>query len=206
MKKIKNILGATINNIIVAFIFIVIICVTIRFTIGDELMQAIALINLVSVSDKNNNTENEAIKIDLENKNLTHYPAWGEKYGTLSIDSINVKLGLYYGDSLSILRKGVGQSVSYFPGEGGSILYMGHNSKKVFRRFSELQIGDEIKVTTTYGEYNYKIYDMQLIKETDLDKVPIQRDEEILMVYTCYPFNNVGYATQRYVVYAKLEK
>lgn len=51
MKKIKNILGATINNIIVAFIFIVIICVTIRFTIGDELMQAIALINLVSVSD-----------------------------------------------------------------------------------------------------------------------------------------------------------
>ena len=77
---------------------------------------------------------------------------------------------------------------------------------KKFRRFSELQIGDEIKVTTTYGEYNYKIYDMQLIKETDLDKVPIQRDEEILMVYTCYPFNNVGYATQRYVVYAKLEK
>ena len=83
---------------------------------------------------------------------------------------------------------------------------MGHNSKKVFRRFSELQIGDEIKVTTTYGEYNYKIYDMQLINETELEKVPIQKDEEILMVYTCYPFNNVGYATQRYVVYAKLEK
>ena len=206
MKKIKNILGATINNIIVAFIFIVIICVAIRLSIGDQLMQAIALINLVSVSDKNNNTENEAIKIDLENKNLTHYPAWGEKYGTLSIDSINVKLGLYYGDSLSILRKGVGQSVSYFPGEGGSILYMGHNSKKVFRRFSELQIGDEIKVTTTYGEYNYKIYDMQLIKETDVDKLPIQKDKEILMIYTCYPFNNIGYATQRYVVYAKLEK
>ena len=118
MKKIKNILGATINNIIVAFIFIVIICVTIRFTIGDELMQAIALINLVSVSDKNNNTENEAIKIDLENKNLTHYPAWGEKYGTLSIDSINVKLGLYYGDSLSILRKGVGQILT----NGGRVM------------------------------------------------------------------------------------
>ena len=30
-----------------------------------------------------------------------------------------------------------------------------------------------------------------------------EKDEEILMCYTCYPFNNIGYATQRYVVYAK---
>ena len=76
----------------------------------------------------------------------------------------------------------------------------------MFRRFSELQIGDKIKVTTSYGEYNYKIYDMKLIKETEVDKLPIQKDKEILMVYTCYPFNNVGYATQRYVVNANLEK
>ena len=61
---------------------------------------------------------------------------------------------------------------------------MGHNSKKVFRRFSELQIGDEIKITTSYGEYTYKIYDMELINETDVDKLPIQRDKEILMIYT----------------------
>lgn len=148
MKKIKNILGATINNIIVAFIFIVIICVTIRFTIGDELMQAIALINLVSVSDKNNNTENEAIKIDLENKNLTHYPVWGEKYGTLSIDSINVKLGLYYGDS-SILRKGVGQSVSYFPGEGGSIICMAHDTGGFLKYLYTVNVGDKIKIKLT---------------------------------------------------------
>ena len=141
MKKIKNILGATINNIIVAFIFIVIICVAIRLSIGDQLMQAIALINLVSVSDKNNNTENEAIKIDLENKNLTHYPAWGEKYGTLSIDSINVKLGLYYGDSLSILRKGVGQSVSYFPGEGGSIICMAHDTGGFLKYLYTVNVG-----------------------------------------------------------------
>ena len=47
---------------------------------------------------------------------------------------------------------------------------------------------------------------MKLIKETEVDKLPIQKDKEILMVYTCYPFNNIGYATQRYVVYAELEK
>ena len=138
---------------------------------------------------------------------IKNYPEYGTQYATIEIDKIGVNLPVYYGDTLEILKKGVGHSSgSYFPGEGGSIVYMGHNSKKMFRRFSELQKGNEIKVTTSYGEYVYKIYDMQLIKETELDKLPIQRDKEILMVYTCYPFNNVGYATQRYVVYAELEK
>ena len=189
MKKIKNILGATINNIIVAFIFIVIICVAIRLSIGDQLMQAIALINLVSVSDKNNNTENEAIKIDLENKNLTHYPAWGEKYGTLSIDSINVKLGLYYGDSLSILRKGVGQSVSYFPGEGGSIICMAHDTGGFLKYLYTVNVG---------------IYETKIVDQSDTSAVYLQEDEEILMLYTCYPSNSIGHATHRFVTYSKL--
>ena len=83
---------------------------------------------------------------------------------------------------------------------------MGHNYKKMLRRLGEVQKGNLIKITTTYGEYTYKVYDMQLIKETELDKLPVQREKEILKLYTCYPFNNIGYATQRYVVYAELEK
>ena len=83
---------------------------------------------------------------------------------------------------------------------------MGHNSKKIFRRFSELQLGNEITVKTNYGEYKYKIYDMQLVYETETYKLPIQKEKEILMIYTCYPFNNIGYTTQRYVVYAELQK
>ena len=83
---------------------------------------------------------------------------------------------------------------------------MGHNSEKVFRRFSELQKGNEIIIKTSYGEFKYKIYDMQLIQETEVEKIPIQKEKEILMIYTCYPFRNIGYTTQRYVVYAELEK
>jgi sortase A len=45
---------------------------------------------------------------------------------------------------------------------------------------------------------------MQIVEETETDKLPIQKDEEKLMIYTCYPFNNIGYTTQRYVVYANL--
>ena len=46
---------------------------------------------------------------------------------------------------------------------------------------------------------------MKIINETDVDQIPIQDEKEILMIYTCYPLNNIGYATQRYVVYSELE-
>ncbi len=204
--KLVQTVKATINCIIVALLITGLLIFGIKLFLGQEIETIFLLANKVSINIDENKEPVETI-ISEENNKIQNYPEYGTKYGTIEIDKIDVNLPVYFGDTLEILKKGVGHSSgSYFPGEGGSIVYMGHNSKKMFRRFSELQIGDEIKVTTTYGEYNYRIYDMQLIKETELDKLPIQKDKEILMVYTCYPFNNIGYATQRYVVYAELEK
>ena len=203
--KFMQALKATIMSIIVALLITGLLVLGIYLFLGQEIGDIFSLVNKVSITDTKK--EQGETKLSANKKVLENYPEYGTKYATLEIDKINVNLPVYYGDTLDVLKKGVGHSSgSYFPGEGGSIIYMGHNSKKMFRRFSELQKGDIIKVTTTYGEYNYKIYDMQLIKETEIDKLPIQKDKEILMVYTCYPFNNIGYATQRYVVYAELEK
>ncbi len=205
-KRIIQASKATISVIIVALLLVGIIFFATYLFFGQEIDTAVLLLNTVSVN-LNENKEQVPTILNEEKQTLENYPEYGTQYATIEIPRINANLPVYFGDTLEILKKGVGHSSgSYFPGEGGSIVYMGHNSKKVFRRFSELQIGDPIKVTTTYGEFNYKIYDMQLIKETELEKVPIQREEEILMVYTCYPFNNIGYADHRFVVYAKLEK
>ena len=202
---VRNAIKATIIQLIVALFITAILIGLGYFLFGARVEETMSLISKVSIGVSNGKEAVETV-VD-ENNKIKNYPEYGTKYATIKIPKIDVNLPVYYGDSLDILKKGVGHSSgSYFPGEGGSIIYMGHNSKKMFRRFSELQIGNEIKVTTSYGEYVYKIYDMQLIKETEVDKLPIQRDKEILMVYTCYPFNNVGYATQRYVVYAELEK
>lgn len=203
--KLGQTVKATISSIIVALIITGLLILVINLFFGQEIGEIFSLVNKVSITIDENKTQ-EATTIGEQNK-LKNYPEYGTKYATIEIEKIDASLPVYFGDTLEILKKGVGHSSgSYFPGEGGSIVYMGHNSKNVFRRFSELQIGNEIKVTTTYGEYTYKIYDMKLIKETDLDELPIQNDKEILMVYTCYPFNNIGYTTQRYVVYAELEK
>lgn len=199
----KNVVKATIIDVIVALLILILIIFAIYMFLGQTIEENILLVNQVAVKVEKT-AEKEAMKMNEENR-LENYPEYGTQYATIEIPRIDVNLPVYYGDTLQILKNGVGHSSgSYFPGEGGSIIYMGHNSKKVFRRFSELEIGDQIKVTTNYGEFNYKIYDMQLVKETETDKLPIQKEKEILMVYTCYPFNNIGYATQRYVVYAEL--
>ena len=194
---------ATIIELIVAFFITVILLGVGKILFGAKIEETMSLISKVSIGVNN---QNEEIKTVIEDKKIKNYPEYGTQYATIKIPKIDVELPVYYGDTLDILKKGVGHSSgSYFPGEGGSIIYMGHNSKKMFRRFSELQKGNEIEVTTSYGDFKYKIYDMQLIKETEVDKLPIQEDTEIVMIYTCYPFNNIGYATQRYVVYAELE-
>ncbi len=200
----KKMLKATINYIIVALLIILAIIISIYMFLGQTIEESIQLINQVAIKIENTSEQGE-IKLNAEKNRLENYPEYGTEYATIEIPKIDVSLPVYYGDTLEILKKGVGHSSgSYFPGEGGSIIYMGHNSKKMFRRFSELQIGNEIKVTTDYGEFTYKIYDMQLINENDTEKLPVQDEKEILMVYTCYPFNNIGYTTQRYVVYAEL--
>lgn len=204
--KLMQSVKATISSIIVALLITGLLLFGVKLFFGREIGDFFMLANKVTVA-KYEKEESKATSINEEKKVLINYPEYGTQYATIEIDSIDVNLPVYFGDTLEVLKKGVGHSSgSYFPGEGGSIIYMGHNSKKMFRRFSELKVGEEIKVTTSYGEYTYKIYDMKLINENELDELPIQKDKEILMVYTCYPFNNVGYATQRYVVYAELEK
>ena len=193
---------ATIKKIIVAFLIVITFFGLINIFLGRQINLNISLINKMAI-DKSAKKE-EIMAIDTNTNKIQNYPEYGTQYATIEIPKIDVNLPVYFGSTLDVLKNGVGHdSASYFPGEGGTIIYMGHNSKNAFRRFSELKKGDEITVKTSYGNFTYKIYDMKLINEKDLDALPIQKDEEILMCYTCYPFNNIGYATQRYVVYAK---
>lgn len=214
-KKIINVLRTTISDIIVVLLFLLIVINIVNIFVENKISDIFSIIDMIAIKSEeekvNVNIEEiankEEIKIDEEKKRLTKYPTLGEKYGQVKIESIGVDLPLYFGDSLEILKNGIGHSTwSYFPGEGGSILCMGHNYKTMLRNFSKLELGDIINVNTYYGEYNYKIYDMKIVEETDMSASPIQDEKEIFMIYTCYPFNNVGYATQRYMVYAELQQ
>ena len=203
-KSKNSILKATITNIIVAFIYVAIIAGTLAIPFSSKISTAISLINMISV--ETNKQILSDVKIDLEHNKLESYPEYGERYATIKIDALDIELPLYFGDKLSILRYGVGQSSGgYFPGEGGSIICMGHNTSGFLRKLPEIEIGTKIEINAVYGDYTYTVYDTKVVPQTQLDAVPVQKEQEILMLYTCYPVNSIGHAKNRFIVYASLD-
>lgn len=198
-----NFVKATICNIIVAFIYVLIFCLVIYFLFSSKISMAIGIVDTISIDTSKKILKD--VTIDLETKNLKAYPEFGSKYGTMSLPSLGLNLDFYFGDSLNVLRNGIGQSGGgYFPGEGGSIITMGHNYAGILKTLPNIKNGDKIIVDVNYGKFTYEVYDSKIVYYTESDKLPIQREEELLMLYTCYPTDGFGHAVDRYVVYAKL--
>jgi len=201
--KILNTMKAAIISLIVAFLFVLTTCAIFKVVIKEKFDMAINLIKIVTVNEE----KVQAVKTELEGNILVNYPTYGSKYATLKIESAKIELPVYYGANYTILKSGVAHDErSYFPGEGGSIIYAGHNFKTFLANLPEAKIGDKINLETTYGNFEYEIYNTKIVKETAVEEVPVQKNEEVLMIYTCWPINNIGHASERYVVYAKTVK
>lgn len=193
-----------VKELAISFFFVAILLLGYRFFLQEYLDSKISILNTMVVSPKTGNTEAKKVEFDDITKRLKVYPKYGSIYATLKIPSISLELPVYFGDTKEILSKGVGHySGSFFPGENGSIIMGAHNNAGYFRTLPGIKKEDEIILETVYGIFKYKVYDMQIVKTNQLDKIPIVRGEEVLMLYTCYPVTAVGYTNQRYVVYAR---
>ena len=204
-KKIYNFnIKATIKNLMVAFIYVILIVGIVVFLFYSKIKLFVSVVDRISIDTTKKILAD--VKIDLVHNKLTNYPEYGTRYASIKIESLGLDLPLYYGDSLSILRNGIGQSSGgYFPGEGGSIICMGHNTNNYLKKLPNIKNGDKIKIETVYGNYTYSVYDTKIVEDTDIDAVPTQNEKEILMLYTCYPTDGIGHAHQRFIVYANLE-
>ena len=201
MTNIKKIIA---NKIAISFFISSIIILMIYVFLFNKISYYTSIINTTAI---NINKKNTITKYDKENKRLIGYPTYGEKYADLLVNTIDLNLPIYHGDSLTILKSGVGHYAgSYFPGEGGTVILAAHNTKGFFNRFEEIQLDDIVTISANYGTFKYKVYDTKIVNETDLDAFKIQDKEERLIMYTCYPINKsiIGRKTKRYVVYAKL--
>ncbi len=200
---IKSKLKKWASVIAVSFFFAAIFVLFYYFFIDDMISPYISLINTTAIKENNDDIKME---YNFEAKRLLKYPNYGQKYATLKISSINLSLPLYFGDTLKILRYGVGHFAgSYFPGENGTIILAAHNNKGFFHELDKVRIGDKVEIKADYGTFYYEVESYKVVKETDLSAFPITHEEEKLIMYTCYPINRsiVGRKTQRYVVYAK---
>ena len=134
---------------------------------------------------------------------LITFPAVGDRFGELTIESADIKAPVYFGDSKKILNKGIGQySGSLFVGSGGTVLMSGHNNTYL-HTLGEAKVGDRVLLSTNYGDYVYEIQEVGVKYAHDSKAFDLSAEYENLVLYTCYPFNALGLTKQRYFVYCK---
>ncbi len=129
---------------------------------------------------------------------------YGDKLGRIWVDGTNVDCDLYLGDSETQFGRGAGchaEDGCVLPGENGTV-FIGAHTGTYFSDLGSCEIGAVIHLETTWGDFAYKITDMQVILETDIDKVRWGATEPSCILYTCYPFGILTHTTQRYAVYA----
>lgn len=203
LKKIIKIFEVIVKQLAIAFFFSSLFVFIIGTVLKNQIDIYISLINKMTIIETE--TTNKEIQFDSLKKRLISYPNYGSVWATLKIPDIEVEAPVYHGDTLDIIKYGIGHYAgSYFPGEGSSIILAAHNSREHFMYLPQLKIGAEIIIEASYGRYTYQVIDTKIIKDTDEASLPIQTEKELLMMYTCYPVNTIGHKDKRYVVYAKL--
>lgn len=129
----------------------------------------------------------------------------GEKVAMLNIPKIKKKFSIYWGAGDATLKKGVGMFVSDLtttPSGGGHTVLSGHRDT-VFTELGELKEKDTLILEYDKKTYTYEIQKIW-ITHADDRTVIIKKEEPILTLTTCYPFDYIGDAPDRYIIEAKL--
>jgi sortase A len=129
----------------------------------------------------------------------------GDKIASLVVPKFKNKYSVFWGADDKVLKKGVGMFVSDVtttPDGGGHTVLSGHRDT-VFYKLGELKTGDVLNVE--YGEnvYTYVINKIYITDPEDRTVI-VKKDSPTLTLTTCYPFNFVGNAPERYIIQAKL--
>lgn len=131
------------------------------------------------------------------------FPSYDYQFGELIIPDCQIHAKLFFGDSYSALKSGVGvYNGSSVPGYGKTILIAGHNNT-YFNGLKYSKKGQIIKIRTNYGNYQYEITDTKIKDKDDRSAYDLAAETENLILYTCYPFDELGLTPNRFFVYAK---
>lgn len=188
-------------------VFFILSCIMLIIALGPMIGPVWDILDLVTLSAPPSFSVNDqAPALNTEVKDhldTVVVPYEGEQYARLVIESADIDAPVYYGDTPKLLNKGVGTYTgTYLPGQRRTILMAAHNNRH-FRTIQQAKVGDKVEMTTTYGTYVYEITGTRIAKATDTTAYDLTKEEENLIMYTCYPFSRIGFKTDRYFVYAK---
>lgn len=138
-------------------------------------------------------------------KKLTHSVSRGEKMGELIIPRLGAILPIVEGTDDNSLENGVGHYIGYGtvnPGDNGHVVLSGHRDT-VFREVGKLKIGDRLYIRYQGHLFTYQIRKTWITHAEDRTVI-VPYDRPILTLTTCYPFDYVGSAPDRYIIQSEL--
>ena len=130
----------------------------------------------------------------------------GQPIGRLRVPRLGVNMIAVNGTRTDTLEKGParysGPLPSYVPGEGELIYVAGHRTTygAPFSRIERLRRGDRATLELPYGTFEYRVFRHVIVDDEDFS-VLRSHGREVLALQACHPR---FFATQRYIVYAKL--
>src|SRR5699024_6676637 len=162
-------------------------------------------------NDNNEQEENEEEKTQEEKEKIMSDELKrhnvGEDVATLKIPKLDKQFTTYWGTDEDTLKQGVGMYVSEWtvtPAEIGNVVLSGHRDTVLTGR-EELEDGGEIEVVDQGERYEYRVR-KSWIRDSEDRSVIVDKDGSMLTLTTCYPFDFVGNAPERYIIEAVLEE
>lgn len=124
------------------------------------------------------------------------------RLGRLEIPRLGLSTIVVEGVGTSDLRLAVGHIPgTAFPGERGNVGIAGHRDTH-FRALAGIQQDDLITLTTSVGDYNYRVVSSLIVSPNAVEVLDPTGDD-VLTLVTCYPFYYVGPAPNRFIVRAQ---
>jgi sortase A len=128
--------------------------------------------------------------------------AVGDPLGTLYIPRLGVAGIVVEGDEGSVLDRAIGHLPdTALPCQTGNSALAAHRDT-IFRPLKDVRPGDMLRLATPHGDFDYRVRETLVVKPDDLwvlDATSIS----MLTLISCYPFNYIGHAPERFIVRAE---
>ncbi len=129
-------------------------------------------------------------------------PQPGALLGRVELPRLDVAAVVFEGTDDDVLDRGVGHlRGSALPGNGGNVVLAAHRDT-FFRGLRKVREGDSITLSTPAGPRHYQVESTQVVSPYATE-VAAPTPEPILTLITCYPFEFLGHAPQRFIVRAR---
>jgi sortase A len=126
----------------------------------------------------------------------------GGVIGEIQVRRLHLKAIVVQGSSHTILRRAVGHiPETALPGEPGNVALAGHRDT-FFRPLRNIRLGDAITFKTPDGAFQYVVESTAVVAASEVG-VLASSDGRTLTLITCFPFDYIGSAPNRFVVHAR---